>query len=195
MDKFSDLLPIIIGIIFFIAKIISDANKKQQQNQKKTPAQKPNEGNVRRTWEPAGAPKRNEPVRHQDTEFSYDTESSFDWSGTKERDSEYKGYDTESSFDWNTSKERDTDYRTLDPAYVPKEVPDIDYDKLADVNVADSVLSSSIPAVEPIKKVDSQQLAALKRLLRKKEGLQELVLLSEIMNKPKAYRKWRKSTY
>ncbi len=194
MDKFSDLLPIIIGIIVFVAKIISDANKKQQQNQKKPPVKKPGDGNIRRTWEPAGIPRSKEPVKHQDTEFSYDSDSTFDWNSSTEREND-RGLDSGLSYDWSASKEKDTDYRTLDPAYVPKDVPDVDYDKLSNVNVSSSLQTSSIPAVESIKRVDNRQLVAIKNLFRQKEGLQELVLLSEIMNKPKAYRKWQRNIH
>lgn len=157
MDNGSSILPIIVGLIIFIVKIISDSNKKQKQNQtaKKSP--------------------------------SYER-------GTGQK-LETTGASTGSN-DWEQSRTNDNEYRSLDPNYVPKDIPDVDYDKMSNVSVTPSneedktvlVASSGI-------KAENHKLLSLRKKLREKGSVQELYLLSEIFNKPKAHNRWPRSIH
>lgn len=157
MDNGSSILPIIVGLILFIIKIVSDSNKKQRQNQtvKKSP--------------------------------------SYDRSMGQQLET---GSTQASSTDWEQSRTNDNEYRSLDPDYVPKEIPDVDYDKMSNVSVTSSkeeektvlVASSSI-------RTENQKLVSIRKKLHEQGTVKELYLLSEIFNKPKAHNRWPKSIH
>lgn len=158
MDKFSDFAPILIGLILFIAKMVSDSKKKQEQSRSNTPS-----GSVRREPIQFG----NEPATvSQNREVS-----------------------------WEQSRTSDNDYRSLDPALVPKAIPDIDYDKMTNVSVQTLQVSSDSPSLEAVVRTESRKLKDIRKLFKDKNSIQELMLLSEVLNKPKAYRKWPRSIH
>ncbi len=156
MDKFSEFIPILIGIIIFIAKIVSDANKKQ--NQAKTSS---------------GSAKRNPYQYGQTIETT-----------RRNRDQS-----------WEQSNTNENDYRSLDPSLVPKELPDIDYDKLTNVSVDVSNENLNQSTLGGIIKAESKKLRDIRKLFKEKSSLQELMLLSEVLNKPKAHRQWQRNLH
>ena len=158
MDKISEFIPIIIGIIIFVAKMVSDANKKQQQTQTKTSA-----SSVKRSSNQYG---QNIETGKQNTDYS-----------------------------WEQTRTDENEYRSLDPAFVPKEIPDIDYDKMTNVSVEASKDSSSQSTLGGIIRTESRKLRDIRKLFKEKNSLQELMLLSEVLNKPKAHRQWQRNLH
>jgi hypothetical protein len=151
MDKFSDFIPIVIGVIIFIVKIVSDANKKQQQQNQ---------------------PKRN-PDSVQRNPYQYG-----DKPETREQNNDLS---------WEQSRTEENDYRSVDPGMVPKDLPDIDYDKISNASVETS--QNEIITMK-IERIESKKLRDIRKLFKDKASIQELMLLSEVLNKPKALRKW-----
>lgn len=152
-----NIIPIVIGLIIFIVKIISDANKKQQNQPKRSP------GTAQRT------------------PYQY---------GEKP---EYEKQNSDVS--WEQSRTNDNDYRSLDPAFVPKELPDVDYDKLTNVSVRASNENLTQSTLGGIMKTESKKLTDIRKLFKEKNSLQELMLLSEVLNKPKAHRQWQRNLH
>jgi len=153
MDKISEFIPIIIGIIIFVAKMVSDANKKQQQSGTRKPSALGQYGQKIETG-------------RQNTDFS-----------------------------WEQTKTDENEYRSLNPAFVPKEVPDIDYDKLTNVSVDTSNENLTRSTLGGIVRTESRKLRDIRKLFKEKNSLQELMLLSEVLNKPKAHRQWQRNLH
>jgi hypothetical protein len=154
MDNGSSVLPIIVGIIIFVIKIMSDANKKQKQNEsaKRSPSAQRSTG----------------PRTGSQT----------------------------SSTDWEQSRTNDNEYRSLDPSLVPKDIPDVDYDKMSNVSVTPSLEEEkTMIFTSSAIKSESKRLTALKEQLHKKGTVKELFLLTEIFNKPKAHNRWQRSIH
>lgn len=108
MDKFSDMIPILIGLIIFIVKIVSDVNKKQKQNQ---------------SADKSTAMQRNRPRFDTPEEIKqYQREKS------APIPSEYESVSWESSIKQN-------EFEESKPKYLPEDVPDIDYDKMDNVQL------------------------------------------------------------
>jgi len=160
-----NIAPIVIAIIAFVIKIVSDSNKKQEQARKQQGQYKPSQQGQRTSGTSNPYPTR-EP-------YSYDRKEGSD------------------PYNWEKETTSDNNYRSLDPKLVPVAVPNIDYDKLTNVSVTPS---SSIPIVV-VERRDNAQLISVKSKLRQKDSFRELYLLSEILNKPKALRKWPRSIY
>ncbi len=87
------------------------------------------------------------------------------------------------------------EYRSLDPSLVPKDVPDINYDNMTNVSVPKGTEAAPVTILERIEKVESAKLTAIKKKFKEKNTLKELYLLSEIINKPKAFHKWQRNTF
>jgi len=168
MDKISELIPILIIIAAFIIKAFAESNKKQQGQKKNYPRP------VQTKRETYNQVPRRSPSNYGDTTFSYDQEPSFD--------------------DLN-SKTTDNDYRSLDPKYVPRDVPNIDYDKMSNVSVKDSSNEVNSPIIF-IQRTEfkNEKLISIKKKLKEMDTVRDLYLFSEILNKPKAFRKWQRST-
>jgi hypothetical protein len=155
MDKFSEFIPIIIGMIIFIAKIVSDSKKKQQQSQNN----------------PSGSLKR-EPIQYGEKPVSIDRDVS-----------------------WEQSRTNENDYRSLDPDLTPKAIPDIDYDKMTNVSVPTFKGNNDSPTLEAAVKTESRKLKDIRKLFKDKNSIQELMLLSEVLNKPKAHSRWQRNLH
>lgn len=160
MDNISNIFPILIMLVVFIVKIVSESKKKQKQAQEQ-------------------AYKRTGSMQNSPNQYSQKIETS----------------STGSSTDWEQSRTNENDYRSLDPNYIPKAMPDIDYDKMTNVTLQPSQDDIKSIPLTTIVREDNKRLISIREKMRNANTVKDIYLFSEIFNKPKAHRKWQRSIY
>jgi len=101
-------------------------------------------------------------------------------------DLEYQSWDPEKDFKKKVEQKEKIEYRNIE-----KQIPDINYDKIAALETAQKKLKPAEPLTLPQKKEVSLRTLELKKKLRDPKTLRDLFLISEILGKPRAMRKIR----
>lgn len=168
----------VLIFIFIIWSILGSAFKKKPEKPQQKVARKiPGEGKQSPS---SRYPKTSQDVLEEILGFKFPQQDP--------NDSYSSNYENE-----NLEKSgEDIETKQIEPAAFDKNVsiPDIDYDKIkTQVSVESEKLQTNIHQQYTLSKSENLKSIIIKKRLRTKTSLRENILISEILNKPKALRK------
>jgi hypothetical protein len=170
----------ILGSIF--GKKKTQQKKNQQQYKRPVPQQR------RTTTRRAPSQQSSQDILEELFGFKIPKpEENTGYSTTNQADNlEYSSWDPEKDFQKKVEQRQNYEYRSIE-----KEVPDVNYDKIATLETAKRKVKISDPIVQKNKKEIFKKTIEIKQKLREPRTVRELFLISEILSKPRALRKIR----
>jgi hypothetical protein len=188
-----NLFEIIIFFFVIYSVLGSLFGKKKQQNTQKQNQQhrrKPSPTYSRKVPE-TSVPKKPSSQDILEELFGMKLPKTEKDTGYSERSSndnlEYMSWDPQKDFEKKVEQKEKYEYRNIE-----KKIPDINYDKIAALEVEQKRIKSaqSVYAYTAKKKID-RRTSEIKNKLRDPRTIRDLYLISEILNKPKALRQTR----
>lgn len=114
-------------------------------------------------------------------------EENSDYSTNKTADNlEYSSWDPEKDFQKKVEQRQNYEYRNIE-----KDIPDVNYDRIAALETTKKKVKTAEPIILNEKKEIYKKALEIREKLREPKSVRELFLISEILSKPRSFRKIR----
>lgn len=180
----------IIVFFFVIYSILGSIFGKKKQQQKKNQPQykRPVPQQRRTTTNPVPSQQSSQDILEKLFGIKIPKpEGNTGYSTTKSADNlEYSSWDPEKDFQKKVEQRQNYEYRNIE-----KEISDVNYDRIATLETTRKKVSTPEPIILKDKKEVYKKALEVRQKLREPRTVRELVLTSEILAKPRAFRKFR----